>query len=341
MQKSKIFILCLGLFLTTGLSAQQHEFWEDLYKWDVPYVPTPIEVVDKMLEMVNIQSTDILYDLGCGDGRIVIRAASQFGIKGVGVDIDPMRIHECHTNAAKAKVVDNVLFLEQDLYEVDISRASVVTLYLLNSVNLKLRPRLLAELKPGTRIVSHDFHMGDWESDNFHKMQAGESSHSIYYWVIPANFSGVWKFAAPKELSETIATLKIDQKFQKIEGQLHAGENIFPIKDARIEGDRIFFIVDQRKKNILQSWIFEGHILGEKIGGNFYLRSKEKKAAEKWRAERDPTTKKPIDPGTSGIVRLRLNQTGQPSHFPYDKEDSLLILTFHNPYVITRSESTW
>jgi SAM-dependent methyltransferase len=340
-KKSKIFSLCFGLIFVSGLSGQQHEFWQDFYKWDVPYVPTPIEVVDKMLEMVNIKPSDILYDLGCGDGRIVIRAAIHFGIKGIGVDIDPMRIHECHTNAAKAKVEDKVLFLEQDLYEVDISRATVVTLYLLNSVNLKLRPRLLNELKPGTRVISHDFHMGDWETDNFHKMRAGDSSHTIHFWVVPANFSGVWKFAAPPELSETMASLKIEQKFQRIQGQLQTGETIITIKEARVEGDRIYFIADQKKKNSVQTWVFEGYVREDRIVGNLHLRSKDKKIVKRWRAERDPATKKPIDPGTSNLGMVRLIQPGKPSFFPRSDEDSSLILSFHNPYVITRKSVTW
>ena len=149
---------------------------------DVPFVPTPEEVAEAMLKLADVKKGDLVYDLGCGDGRLVITAAKKFGARGVGVDIDPQRIKESNENAKKAGVTDRVKFLEQDLFETDIKDATVVTLYLLPSINLKLRPKLLAELKPGTRVVSNSFDMGDWEPDK--KEVVG--MHTIYYWVIPA-----------------------------------------------------------------------------------------------------------------------------------------------------------
>ncbi len=148
---------------------------------DVPYVSTPNEVVEEMLKMANVQSSDIVYDLGCGDGRIVVMAAEKFGAHGVGIDIDPVRIKEAWGNATKAGVSDRVKFLERDLFDADIKDATVVTLYLLQRVNLKLRPKLLAELKPGTRIVSNTFDMGDWKPEKTIYVH----NRTLYLWTVP------------------------------------------------------------------------------------------------------------------------------------------------------------
>ena len=151
-------------------------------KLDVPYVPTPQSVVDAMLNMAAVNKNDVVYDLGCGDGRIVITAAKKYGARGVGIDIDPERIKEANANAKEAGVSDRVKFIEQDLFLTDFREASVVTLYLLPDINLKLRPKLLSELKPGTRVVSHAFDMGDWKPD---KSVSVDSYRTIYFWVIP------------------------------------------------------------------------------------------------------------------------------------------------------------
>jgi len=149
---------------------------------DVPFVPTPMAVVDAMLDLARVTRTDTLYDLGCGDGRIVVRAATRFGCRGVGVDLDPERVREANENARKAGVTQLTLFEVGDVFEFDFSAASVVTMYLLPSVNLKLRPRLLAELKPGTRIVSHDFDMGDWTPEVSREVK----NSRIFLWTVPA-----------------------------------------------------------------------------------------------------------------------------------------------------------
>jgi SAM-dependent methyltransferase len=150
---------------------------------DVIFVPTPEDVVDKMLEMAKVTAADVVYDLGCGDGRIVIAAAKKHGARGVGIDIDPERIQEAHVNAQKAGVTGKVKFLEADLFTANISEATVVTLYLLPTLNVKLMPKLMAELKPGTRIVSHAFSMGDsWPPEQ----TADVGGRSVYYWTIPA-----------------------------------------------------------------------------------------------------------------------------------------------------------
>jgi len=169
--------LPLGLIGTARAQAQD----EIARPLDVPYVPTPVPVVDAMLDMAQVSKADIVYDLGCGDGRIVVRAATRFGCQGVGVDLNPERVKEAKANAARARVSELTRFEVGDVFEFDFSAASVVTMYLLPSVNLKLRPRLLKELKPGTRLVSHDFHMGDWAAER--TREVGRSR--IYLWTIP------------------------------------------------------------------------------------------------------------------------------------------------------------
>jgi SAM-dependent methyltransferase len=149
---------------------------------DVPYVPTSNDVVGAMLKLAGVKKTDIVYDLGCGDGRIVIMAAKQYGAHGVGVDINPERIQEARANAKQAGVEDLVKFEENDLFAADIHNATVVTLYLLPSINLKLRPKLLSDLKAGTRVVSHSFDMGDWKPEREDSVDGA----NIYFWTIPA-----------------------------------------------------------------------------------------------------------------------------------------------------------
>ena len=152
---------------------------------DVQYVPTPENVVDEMLRLTGVTKDDVVYDLGCGDGRIVVTAASRFGARGVGIDIDPTRIQEAQTNARAAKVTDRVRFVNGDLFAADLHEATVVTLYLLPSLNIKLRPKLWRELKPGTRVVSHDFDMGEWTPED--RVQV--MNRTIYFWTIPAKRS--------------------------------------------------------------------------------------------------------------------------------------------------------
>jgi SAM-dependent methyltransferase len=152
---------------------------------DVPFVPTPKEVVEAMLKLADVKSGDTVYDLGSGDGRIVITAAERYGTHGVGIDINPERIQEATENARKAGVEKLVEFRQGDLFEAKISPATVVTLYLLPSVNLKLKPKLLHDLKPGTRIVSHSFDMGDWKPDK----QEDVGGRTIYLWIVPQHAS--------------------------------------------------------------------------------------------------------------------------------------------------------
>lgn len=152
---------------------------------DVPYVPTHEKVVAEMLKIANVGKNDVLYDLGCGDGRIPITAAKRFGTRGVGVDIDPQRVTEARENAVKEGVTDRVKFVQQDLFDTDIKEATVVTLYLLPDINLKLRPKLLSDLKPGTRVVSHNYDMGDWQPQKHITVKLPDGEHQVYFWVVP------------------------------------------------------------------------------------------------------------------------------------------------------------
>lgn len=153
-----------------------------------PFVPTPQDVVEKMLTMAQVSARDVVYDLGSGDGRLVITAAKSFGARGVGIDIDPARIAESRANAKAAGVQARVEFRQQDALSADLSQATVVTLYLLSSSNVKLRPRLLQELKPGARIVSHQFGMGDWAPDKVETFtDANGTSRTLYLWTVGAS----------------------------------------------------------------------------------------------------------------------------------------------------------
>lgn len=148
---------------------------------DVPYVPTPQNVVYGMLELANVKKGEVVYDLGCGDGRIVITAAKKFGATGIGVDLNPERIKEANANAVEANVEDKVKFYEGNLSDFDFSKADVLTLYLLPDVNLTLKPKIQEEMKPGSRVVSHAFSMGDWEPDQ----EITVDGRTVYLWIIP------------------------------------------------------------------------------------------------------------------------------------------------------------
>src|SRR6187402_3257810 len=171
-----VLSLAILAALVVPSSAQQ-----PLRSPDVIFVPTPQEVVDAMLKLAKVTKNDVLYDLGSGDGRIAITAAKTYGARGVGIDIDPQRIREANENAKTAGVTDKVKFLNQDLFTTDISEATVVTLYLLPSLNVKLMPKLMKELKPGTRIVSHAFDMGDWKPEK----ELDVDGRKVYFWTIP------------------------------------------------------------------------------------------------------------------------------------------------------------
>ncbi len=178
--KNAVVYFALFLLFSTSVMAQTPEP-TPTKRPDVPYVPTRQAVVDAMLEVAGVKKSDVVYDLGSGDGRIVITAAKNFGSRGVGIDINPDLVKQARENAEKEKVSDKVTFIQGDLFDFDFSKATVVTLYLLPEINLKLRPILWKQLKPGTRVVSHSFSMGDWTPEKTIEVDGAR----VYFWRIP------------------------------------------------------------------------------------------------------------------------------------------------------------
>lgn len=176
-------VCCLALVFALAPAISSAQEAKKLREPDVIFVPTPQEVVDAMLKLADVHKGDVVYDLGCGDGRIVATAAKRYGVRGVGIDINPERIAEAKETIRQAGVGNLVTLRNEDLFETDIREASVVTLYLLTSLNLKLRPKLWSDLKPGTRIVSQTFDMGDWKPEKTETV----AGHTIYLWAVPAN----------------------------------------------------------------------------------------------------------------------------------------------------------
>lgn len=290
--KKKIFLLLCGLiFLFLSISTQAQE----LKKLDVPYVPTPYKVVDEMLRLAEVGKNDLLYDLGCGDGRIVITAAQKYGTRGVGIDIDPERLQESNENAVQAGVTGLVKFLEQDLFEADIHQATVVTLYLLTSVNLKLRPKLLHVLRPGTRIVSHDFSMEEWQPDKTTTVFDDEDSHKVFFWVVPANVTGTWEWTMAAGAGKKNYLLKLEQLFQWVNGTLSSGKSQIPIMDAKLNGDRLQFKAEEEVKGGKVVLLFDGRVIGNLIDGTVEAQNEPKPVKRSWKATRDPATIKPLD----------------------------------------------
>jgi len=201
---------------------------------DAPFIVTSYAIVDRMLEMAEVGEDDYLIDLGSGDGRIVISAAMNFGASGLGVDIDGARVAESRENAIRAGVEDKVSFRMEDLFQTDIREASVVTMYLLASVNLRLRPRLLNELRPGTRVVSHAFDLGEWQPDEMDEVNGAR----IYLWIVPAKVEGHWRL---EDWGERPIDLTFSQEYQKIEGAIRRGNSVISLTEAKLEGERIRF----------------------------------------------------------------------------------------------------
>ncbi len=245
--------------LTASAAAQ--ETAKEAKRPDVHFVPTPYEVVDSMLAIADVKKSDRLFDLGSGDGRIVIAAAKRHGTRGVGIDIDPERIKESRANAKKAGVTDKVEFRQADLFETDLSKASVVTLYLLPQLNLRLRPKIYRELQPGSRIASHAFDMGSWEPDtNFTVGYSG-----VYYWVVPANVGGEWSLTAPGGRQYT---LSLTQKFQKVEGKAQRDGQAVKLESARVRGDSVTISLADGGSTLRLQGLVDGGSMSGAIGGS-------------------------------------------------------------------------
>jgi SAM-dependent methyltransferase len=204
---------------------------------DVPYVPTDDAVVPAILRLAKVTADDVVYDLGCGDGRIVIAAARKLGARGVGVDIDPLRIQECHENARRAGVTDRVQFLQKSMFDIDFRPASVVALYLLPSLNIRLRPRLLSDLRPGSRVVSNHFEIGNWEPD-----EIVEAHHrTLRKWVVPAWVEGEWHGTINDPAGRRHIRLHLERRFQIVTGRALIAGHPGMIGNGRIDGPRLSF----------------------------------------------------------------------------------------------------
>lgn len=230
---------------------------------DVIYVPTPQPVVETMLETARVTKNDMVYDLGCGDGRIVITAAKKYGARGIGVDIDPERIRESNANARTAGVTDRVKFVQTDLFTMNFKDATVVTLYLLPQLNVRLRPRLLDELRPGTRIVSHSFDMDEWEPDR----TLTPEGRSVYYWVIPAKVAGAWRWSQPGRTGGGSSTLQLTQNFQKVSGTLRMGNQTLKVTEGKLNGDQISLTVAGNNPGTRTTMRLTGRVRGDSITG--------------------------------------------------------------------------
>jgi hypothetical protein len=220
---------------------------------DVHFVPTPQEVVDRMLALAKVTKDDFVIDLGSGDGRIVITAAQKFGARGMGVDLDPQRIKEANENKEKAKVGGRVEFRQANLFETDLSQATVLTMYLLPKLNIQLRP-LLLDLKPGTRLASHAFHMGDWKPDRHEKVNGRDA----YHWVVPAKVGGRWQIDDGKDKFE----IELTQQYQEIQGVARFGESTILLRETSLNGDEVRFVVELQAG---QPRAFRGRVNGNKI----------------------------------------------------------------------------
>lgn len=245
---------------------------------DVPYVPTPQPVVERMLEMALVDSSDYVIDLGSGDGRIVIAAARR-GAAGHGIDLDPDRIQEARKNARQADMDDRILFFQEDIFETDFSQASVITMYLLSSVNIKLRPRLLEELRPGTRVVSHSFDMDEWTADMVvsAKEERGGTSR-LYLWIIPSRMEGRWTW----NQNGSEFSMDVDQEFQEVEIALKEKKQTLQVENAHLKGPRITFSASNGR----QHYIYSGHVEENMISGTVQIRQGTDSWVENWSASR-------------------------------------------------------
>jgi hypothetical protein len=221
---------------------------------DVPYVPTPQEVVDRMLQLGKIRAGEYHIDLGSGDGRIAVTSASKHGARSFGVDLNPVRIEEARANAKKANVSDRAIFELKNLFETDISKADLVTMYLLPSVNIELRPKVLRDMWPGTRIVSHAFDMGDWQPDH----RESVIGRTVYLWIVPARVEGRWAIEGSHPF-----TVTIQQKYQEISGTADIGGKSVPLRDASLSGAEFGFAIDING----MPHRFQGIVSGDRIDG--------------------------------------------------------------------------
>jgi hypothetical protein len=228
---------------------------------DVVWVPTPDEVVDRMLTMAQTKPEDFVVDLGAGDGKIAIAAAKKFGARSMGVEYNPDMVAFAQKNAQAAGVTGKAQIVHGDIFATDFTQATVLTMYLLPSLNMKLRPQILA-MRPGTRVVTHAFNMEDWEPDE----SSDVDGRRVYFWVVPANVAGRWAMELSGGGTSEKLSLNFDQKFQKIEGVAYLGSLLAGLREARLSGFRISFAyVDSR--GVRRD--FSGRVTGTTMEGSY------------------------------------------------------------------------
>jgi len=270
------FLGFLGVLAVQPVFAQ-----ESPVQLEVPYVATPQVTVDEMLRLASVGPQDFVLDLGSGDGRIVITAAGKFGARGLGVDLDWRLVLQGEENARQAGVADRVRFLEQDLFKTDLGQATVITAYLLPFVMLRLRPALL-ELKPGTRIVSHDFDFGDWRPN-----QKTSIRKNVFLWIAPARAAGRWQARLELPPVERLLELELSQRYQEVSG--HARLNGVPsqVWEMKLVGDRLsFVVVDSTDRENEASFYFDGRVSGNVIEGELTRGVGAGRSVTRWRAVR-------------------------------------------------------
>ena len=228
---------------------------------DVIWMPTGGELVTLMLKTAKVTPNDLVYDLGAGDGKIAIAAAKEFGARSIGIEFNPDMAAFAQRNAVRAGVGDRVKIINGDIFKEDFSKATVVTLYLLPDLNLKLRPILL-KMKPGTRVVSHAFTMGDWEADQ--EIEAGQRG---YFWIVPANVAGDWVIDGIETQNKVV--LNLVQRYQRISGSLTVGGKAQPILNPSLEGDKLSFGYIDRNNNLhnVKLTVNGSQLKGEGKGG--------------------------------------------------------------------------
>ena len=276
LRRRDLLLGVLGFLAVRSVFAQEEE-----RKPEVPYVPTPQVTVDEMLRLAGVGPEDFVIDLGSGDGRIVVTAAKKFGARGLGVDIDWRLVAQAEENARQAGVVDRAKFVEQDLFRTDLGPATVITTYLLPFVMLKLRSRLL-ELKPGTRIVSHDFDFGDWRPDRKTGIRK-----NVYLWIVPARLAGRWRVRLDLPPLERLLELEVKQRYQDVSAHARLNGVPAPVWDLTLAGDRVsFVVVDSTDRDDEAGLYFEGRVAGDVIEGELTRGVGTARTMARWRAVR-------------------------------------------------------
>ena len=281
--RSRNALAALALVLPASLPAQETS--AAARQPDVHFVPTDTTKVREMLTAAEVSANDLVYDLGCGDGRFVITAVKRYKARGVCVDIDPVRIKESKSNADTAGVRKRIEFVEGDLFEQDLSKATVVTLYLLPSLNVRLRPKLFRELRPGTRIVSNAFDMGDWKADRTLNVKTVSGMQSYaYLWILPADVSGQWRLTTEGGSAKEY-TLDVKQKYQEVSGTASAGGSATPLANFSVRGDQVSFTLGIESDRAE----YTGKVTGDKARGT----AKGKGGSWSWRAVRTGPGERP------------------------------------------------